>query len=90
VGVRVTEVGSTPLARLTDAGVQLGIWHVLGWSGRPVNRCPEEHDELRWVTAGELPGLELADSRYVELLTPLLGQAPVAPAAERPGPDRPR
>ena len=42
------------------------------WSGQPRNRCPEEHDELRWVTAAELPGLELADSRYVELLTELL------------------
>ena len=89
VGVTATEVGSTPLARLDGADLRLGIWHVRGWSGRPVDRCPEEHDELRWVTADELAGLELADRRYVELLTPLLAHPPVAPAAERAGPDRP-
>ena len=88
VGVTATEVGSTPLARLTGADLRLGIWHVRGWSGRPVNRCSEEHDELRWVTADELPGLELADRRYVGLLTPLLARAPVVPAAERAGHDR--
>lgn len=72
IGVTAAEVDSTPIARLAGEDLQLGIWQVRDWVGQPVNRCPEEHDELRWVTADELLGLELADSRYVELLTGLL------------------
>ena len=90
IGVAVTVVGSTPLARLAGADLQLGIWHVREWSGQPRNRCPEEHDELRWVTAAALPGLALADSRYVELLTELLRPTPPRTAGTPPLPAAPR
>ena len=42
-----------------------------------MNRCPEEHDVLRWVGAADVDGLHLADRRYADLITGLLtGGAP--------------
>ncbi|WP_299955377.1 GNAT family N-acetyltransferase [uncultured Modestobacter sp.] len=86
LGVTVTELETEPVARLTEDGVQLGIWHVHGWSGRPVNRSPDEHDELRWVSADELRRLDLADGRYVGVLTQLLGAAALEESGASAGP----
>ncbi|WP_064972353.1 GNAT family N-acetyltransferase [Modestobacter caceresii] len=68
VGVQVTGIDPEPVARLLDEDLQLAVWLVRHWTGEPVNRCPEEHDDLRWVRPDELPGLRLADARYVDLL----------------------
>ena len=64
---------SSPLGKsfhtLTDvsAAVEMTIW-LIDYNGTIENHAPEEHDELRWVTAEEITGLTLADPSYVELL----------------------
>ncbi|MCZ2847236.1 GNAT family N-acetyltransferase [Modestobacter sp. VKM Ac-2978] len=68
VGVQVAGVDPEPVARLLDEDLQLAVWSVRDWAGEPVNCCPEEHDELRWVAPDELAELSLADARYVDLL----------------------
>lgn len=50
--------------------LRLGIWQVRRWRGTPVNRCPEEHDELRWFPTDEL--LTLAHGSYGQLLRALI------------------
>lgn len=37
--------------------VRLRAWLVGAWRGDPVNAAPEEHDDLRWFSADELPPL---------------------------------
>ncbi|WP_089339010.1 NUDIX domain-containing protein [Blastococcus mobilis] len=74
LGVEVTAVEADPVARITDpvADLQLGLWLVRAWAGVPVNRCLEEHDEVRWISPAELPGLRLAHPGYADLLGRLL------------------
>jgi 8-oxo-dGTP pyrophosphatase MutT (NUDIX family)/GNAT superfamily N-acetyltransferase len=90
VGVQVAALDTEPITRLTSEGLHLGVWQVHDWAGQPVNGCPEEHDELRWVALAELPDLRLADARYVELLHELLtdpapGGGMRGPSLDRPG-----
>lgn len=66
------ELGSPPgppFQALSDvaAALELTIW-LIDYSGVVVNRAPDEHDELRWVTSDEIAGLALAHPSYVELL----------------------
>ncbi|SDY33079.1 NUDIX domain-containing protein [Modestobacter sp. DSM 44400] len=74
LGVQVVTVDPEPLIRIRDAAadLHLGIWVVRRWTGTPVNRCAEEHDELRWVSQHDLPALELAHPSYAALLAGLL------------------
>lgn len=63
-----------PPSRAADAvlesdeeSTRLAIW-IIDY-GEPVdNRCPDEHDELRWVTLREAKELELADRSYISLI----------------------
>jgi len=43
--------------------------------GRVENRCPAEHDELRWITLAEAATVELADPCYLSLIGRALGVA---------------
>lgn len=47
--------------------VRLRVW-ILDYAGSVENRCPDEHDELMWVTGQEAEKLELADSSYIGLI----------------------
>lgn len=47
--------------------VRLAIWFI-DYSGPVENHCPEEHDELRWVSLAEAAALDLADAAYVPLI----------------------
>jgi len=69
-----------------DPALRLTVLHVRAWTGTPVNRCPEEHDELRWCTAAQLRGLSTADPSCVGLLTAGTGapdEGPPRPAGTR-------
>ncbi|WP_208104104.1 NUDIX domain-containing protein [Modestobacter roseus] len=66
LAVEAQGIDPAPLARVEDpaADLRLGLWVVRDWVGTPVNACPDEHDEIRWVGAGELPHLALAHPQY--------------------------
>ena len=71
LGITVT-APAAPTELFVDDDVELDIWVVDEWEGSIENRCPDEHDDLRWVTAAEARGLELADEEYIELIDRLL------------------
>jgi 8-oxo-dGTP diphosphatase len=50
-----------------DDTIRMSVW-VVDHDGAVENWAPAEHDELRWVTTGEIAELELADPAYVALL----------------------
>ena len=49
------------------------LYLVTAWTGKPVNRQPEEHSEIRWFTLREAIQLDLADAMYPELFAKYLG-----------------
>ena len=55
-----------------DDGALVDAWTITSWTGEPRNLAPDEHDELRWVAADELPGLHLAHPDYAAFLPRLL------------------
>ena len=61
LGVRIDATSSSHLCRVTvrPAGepVTLSAWLVPAWRGTPSNVAPEEHDDIAWVTAEDLPPL---------------------------------
>lgn len=59
IGVDVGEV--RPLAiDFPDPTIDMHGFVVTDWVGEPANVAPEEHDDLRWFSRDELPGLVLA------------------------------
>jgi len=76
VGVTVRHVDAAPVVRVEEADLHLTLWVVRSWDGEPRNLQPEEHDELRWVSAGEVRGLRLAHPVYAGLLDRLTGRPP--------------
>jgi 8-oxo-dGTP diphosphatase len=47
--------------------VRLSVWFI-DYSGPIENRCPEEHDDVRWVSIDVVTELDLADAEYIPLL----------------------
>lgn len=78
LGVTVVDGSCVPVSTLTlTAGdgvgdLRLSVWSVRRWSGTPVNRCLEEHDQLGWFRAADLARLVLAHDDYPALLGGLL------------------
>lgn len=78
LGVQIGTHDATPILRLesgpdTPGGAtRLTIWRIREWHGEPANRAPEEHDDLRWFAADDLPRLALADPSYDGLLDAVL------------------
>jgi mutator protein MutT len=78
IGVRAAPSGppALHLERRPDLneGMIQDVWIITTWAGEPTNLAEDEHDELRWVGADELPDLDLAHPEYLafllELLTP--------------------
>ncbi|GEK21757.1 NUDIX domain-containing protein [Cellulomonas xylanilytica] len=56
----------------TDPAVELDLWLVTSWTGTPVNRSPEEHDQLAWFGLDELPTATLAHPALEGLLRGIL------------------
>jgi 8-oxo-dGTP diphosphatase len=54
------------LVSVEDA-VRLAVW-VIDYGGPLENRCPEEHDEIRWVSLDDAGRLDLAHPGYITLI----------------------
>jgi 8-oxo-dGTP diphosphatase len=52
---------------LEGESVRLSIWFI-DYRGPVENRCPHEHDEVRWVSLEAATELDLADPEYIPLL----------------------
>ena len=48
----------------SDASVVLHLYEVTAWTGEPVIRAPEEHDELAWFRIDDACTLALAHPSY--------------------------
>ena len=50
---------------------EISVFVVSRWSGEPVNAAPEEHTEIGWFSADELPGSAALDGNelVVQALT---------------------
>lgn len=75
-GVEATVTG-LPLLHIeerpeTEDGLVFDVWAVTAWRGEPMNSAPEEHDDLRWFAAADLPHLRLAHRSYPSFLLGLL------------------
>jgi 8-oxo-dGTP diphosphatase len=71
LGVDVTAAHEHQRVRVRapgDEDVVIDTWLVTSWAGTPVNRCPDEHDDLRWFTADEVPETDLAHPSLVGLI----------------------
>lgn len=82
LGVQVLVHDPGPLTRLhvpgdeQTEGLNLSVWSVQKWRGDPVNRCPDEHDELRWFDVHDLDALALAHPSYHQILRTVLAEQP--------------
>lgn len=82
IGVRVQD--PTPIEfTLGDPFVDMSAFLVTDWEGSPVNRAPDEHDALRWFSAGELSALTFADPAALPDLIALLAPR-TTPAGRSP------
>jgi 8-oxo-dGTP diphosphatase len=78
IGVEATEVDDEPVLRVGDGELVLTVLVVRAWAGEPRNVAPEEHDELRWVSAAEVATLRLAHPSYAGLVRRLVGSGATA------------
>ena len=46
---------------------RLSVWFI-DYRGPIENRCPDEHDEVRWVSLADALRLDLADAEYIPLI----------------------
>ncbi|NEK58099.1 NUDIX domain-containing protein [Geodermatophilus sabuli] len=74
IGVDPREVDAEPVLRAEDAGLRLSVWAVRSWQGEPRNLQPDEHDDLRWVSAAEVRLLRLAHPAHVAVVDRLVGR----------------
>ena len=68
LGVEVAEPSGAAWETLHAVGVELHVFLVDRWRGEPTNAAPDEHDEIRWVAASDLPTLQLAHDSYEAML----------------------
>jgi 8-oxo-dGTP diphosphatase len=70
LGVVISPPTDPPFETLRDEDlrIELTIWLIDHDDGGVENRAPDEHDELRWVTRGDIGSLPLADPSYLALL----------------------
>jgi 8-oxo-dGTP diphosphatase len=61
LGVRIATGSAVRLCRLeagrADDPIRLTAWLVGRWQGTPANTAPEEHDDIGWFRAQQLPPL---------------------------------
>ncbi|WP_018219735.1 NUDIX domain-containing protein [Salinispora pacifica] len=54
-----------------EDAVHVSVWLIGDWVGSPINRAPEEHDDIAWVGINELGGLPLVFGALPALLRSL-------------------
>jgi mutator protein MutT len=69
LGVTIDAPTAAPdeVLNFEKAAVRLSVWFI-DYSGPVENRCPEEHDDVRWVSIEDATRLRLADPAYVSLI----------------------
>jgi len=72
LGVELALGNRAPDFHLVDHRYDLGIWVVREWRGEVANGAPSEHGTLAWFAGDELGRLQLADPRYLGLLSTVL------------------
>ena len=66
-GCRYLETLSAP-SPTEDNGIECHLYVVTEWNGRPANRQPQEHSEIKWFRFGEALHLELAVPEYARII----------------------
>jgi 8-oxo-dGTP diphosphatase len=77
LGVQVEQLSEEPSLEIRERaeevdGLVLTAWLVDAWAGEPANIGSDEHDDMRWFEASQLPALSLAHMEYGEALTKVL------------------
>ena len=69
LGITIEAPAGAPdlVLNLEEESVRLSVWFI-DYSGPVENRCPEEHDDVRWLSIDEAARLSLADPAYVSLI----------------------
>lgn len=68
LGIEVEPPGEARWLLTHADGAGLVVYLFERWRGEPRNTAPREHDVIRWVSPGELDGLEPAHPDYLHLL----------------------
>ncbi len=64
--------GRAPEFHLVGDVDEISLWVLRAWRGEPLNLAREQHGGLGWFAGEELGSLELADPRYLGVLSTLL------------------
>lgn len=73
VGIQVVEARPFHLPT-SDPGIEIHGFRVDSWAGEPTNAAPDEHDDLKWFTADEIPLLTIADPASIAAIVSLLAE----------------
>lgn len=55
---------------------EIMVFAVLSWSGEPINAAPNEHSQIGWYDAGELPEAPAGLDDYRQLVVNALATRP--------------
>jgi 8-oxo-dGTP diphosphatase len=68
LGIRIDTPEDEPWRVFREGDVELSVFLIDHWDGRPRNSAIDEHDEIRWVDSNQVDALELAHPMYESLL----------------------
>lgn len=71
IGVQIRTPHPFPLP-FSDPLIDMHAFLVTSWDGEPTNCAPDEHDDLQWFTADDLPKLTLADPASLPAILALI------------------
>lgn len=74
LGIDVIEAERFPIA-CSDPKLRKHAFLATRWTGSPHNVAPDEHDDLGWFSADELPSLAMSDPAALTDLVNALGHA---------------
>ena len=74
LAIEILDASPVPMT-VSDPALEKHAFIVTTWQGQPMNVAPEEHDDLRWFTADELPSLTISDPASLADLVNAFGVA---------------